>query len=98
MHTLNNTVAGEDVFEAFNVQGKKNFEEKPELCPICGNHKIGAVELLGVKQGPFFWECNKCSSRFLRYSYMDTKRFLNEAEGLWYDLDKLDTIWTDLPN
>lgn len=87
-----------DVFQAFNVQGKKNWEDKPLTCPLCNDTHIGAVELLGVRVGPFFWECERCSSRFLRYPYPETKRLLSDAEDLWYDLEKLDTIWLDPPN
>tara|TARA_R110000824_G_scaffold212557_1_gene398792 strand:+ start:624 stop:944 length:321 start_codon:yes stop_codon:yes gene_type:complete len=95
---LENTGKSKDIFQAFNVQGRKNFLEKPPLCPLCGSNEMGAVELLGVKQGPFFWECEKCNSRFLRYPFRDTKKFLMESEELWYDLEKLDTIWLELPN
>ncbi len=98
IQNLKNSHAKEDVFEAFNVQGRKNFEEKPNICPLCGHGEIGAVELLGVKSGPFFWECDRCSSRFLRYSFRETQKFLTDAECLWYDLEDLDTIWMDPPN
>ena len=96
--SLENTKKSKDVFQAFNVQGRKNFLEKPTLCPLCGFHEMGAVELLGVKPGPFFWECERCNSRFLRYTFRETKKFLKESEKLWYDLDGLDTIWLELPN
>ena len=96
--SLDNSNNKDDVFRAFNVQGKKNFEEKPTICPLCGHNEMGAVELLGVKPGPFFWECDRCSSRFLRYSIRETQQFLMDAEGLWYDLEDLDTIWMDPPN
>ena len=98
MSILENTENNKDIFQAFNVQGRKNFLEKPTLCPLCGFNKIGAVELLGVKQGPFFWECERCTSRFLRYPIRDTKKFLMQSEELWYDLENLDTIWLELPN
>ncbi len=88
----------QDFCQAFNIQGRKNWEDKPPLCPLCGHAKMGAVELLGVKIGPFFWECEKCLSRFLRYSYSKTKKMLTKAEDLWYDLEKLDSIWLELPN
>lgn len=87
-----------DVFQSFNVQGRKNFEEKPQSCPLCSGTHIGAVELLGVKVGPFFWECERCASRFLRYPYRETQQLLLDAEDLWYDLEKLDTIFLEIPN
>ena len=96
---LNSTIYdSNDIYEHFNVQGRKNFDSKPELCPLCGSHKIGAVELLGVKTGPFFWECERCSSRFLRYTYKETNRYLKKAEELFYDLENLETIWQEQPN
>ena len=81
-----------NIYLDFNIQGRKNFEEKPKSCPICGYHKMDAVELLGVKTGPFFWECDRCKSRFLRYPPNKTDRFLKEAEKLHFDLDGLDNI------
>ena len=80
------------------VQGRKSFTEEPELCPICGHDEMGAVELLGVKAGPFFWECDRCSSRFLRYPHVETQRYLKKAESLYYDLEGLETVHLGAPN
>jgi len=95
---LKDRVKTGNVYLDFNIQGRKFFEDKPLSCPICGHEKMGAVELLGVKHGPFFWECDECESRFLRYPPAKTDKLLKEAEELHYDLEELDNIHLGLPN
>ena len=87
-----------DFYLEFNVKGLKNFKDKPDKCHICGHSEIGSVELIGVKDGPFFWECDRCSSRFLRYPHRETQRLLKRAENLHYDLEELEIIHLGLPN
>tara|TARA_Y100000310_G_C20613002_1_gene779024 strand:+ start:542 stop:838 length:297 start_codon:yes stop_codon:yes gene_type:complete len=98
MAGLRNFNTTPDIYLEFNVKGLKNFEDKPEKCHICGFSDIGSVELLGVKDGPFFWECDRCSSRFLRYTHRETQKLLKRAEHLYYDLEELDTIHLGAPN
>lgn len=87
-----------DIFNDFNVQGRKHYEHKPDKCPICLHTEIGSVELLGVKSGTLFWECEGCDSRFLRYTYRKTNGLLKKAQELYYDLEDLDTIHLEPPN
>jgi len=98
MHSCRNTSSPPEIYLEFNVKGFKNFEDKPDKCHICGHSEIGSVELLGIKDGPFFWECDRCSSRFLRYPHRETQRLLKRAESLYYDLEELETIHLGAPN
>lgn len=87
-----------DIYTDFNVQGRKHYEDKPDKCPICLHTEIGSVELLGVKRGTMFWECDKCESRFLRFPYRKTNSLFKKAQELFYDLEDLDTIHLGKPN
>ena len=98
MAKLGNLSNASEVYFEFNVQGLKNYEDKPDKCHICGHSKIGSVELLGVKDGPFFWECDRCASRFLRYTNKETQKLLRKAQNLYYDLEELETVHLGAPN
>ena len=88
----------QDILTDFNVQGRKHYKEEPETCPMCGDKGIGQIEFIGVQETPLFWECKKCDSRFLKYSYSKTRAIFKRIECLFFDLDNLDDIYLEPPN
>ena len=63
----------------------KVFDKKPKKCPYCGDKKIEGLEIIGIKEGALFWECETCLFKFLKYSIRTTLDFLGEGEKYWYN-------------
>ena len=63
----------------------KVFKEKPKICPNCDSKHLDGLEIIGVKDGPLFWECDECLFKFLKYSIGMTLKLLGNADGYWYN-------------
>ena len=90
---------GKEIFNEMEFECTKRFRnEPPATCPHCSHEDIQGIELLGAKEGTLFWECEKCESKFLRYTKQTTVKYLDRASKLWIDLGGLETICETLPN
>ena len=63
----------------------KVFKKKPKKCPHCGSENLEGLELVGIKEGALFWECDECLFKFLKYSIKNTLDYLKEGDGYWYN-------------
>ena len=62
----------------------KVFDKKPKQCPNCDSRDLDGLEIIGIKEGAIFWECENCMFKFLKYSVQKTLKYFKEAEGTWY--------------
>ena len=77
---------GKDCLDKLEVLHEfKVFKKKPSECPNCDSKKLDGLEIVGIKEGSLFWECEECMFKFLKYSIRKTLGFLSNAEGYWYN-------------
>lgn len=96
---VSESIRGIDMFNNLNIKGTKRWRKKaPEKCPYCGSTHVTGIEVLCAYEGPLFWECEECGEKMLRFTKQTTVKHLKKTEGLFIDLEGMETICQQPPN
>ena len=71
------------VLDDIGVVGNRVFKQCPEECPICGNHELITLELIGVANRPLFWECCACNALHCMEERKWIEKRIKRLDGLW---------------